>query len=372
MKRKVKTFCSALLLAVSLTALGAGFAVAQDLDELNQQILNNPADASLNLRYAQLAEQEGKPRLALAAYERILINDPTNEDARRGYERIRRLIEPDYTIARVEVGVRWDSNPANIEDGDEAVSEYFRGVVVHEHTYGDRRWRSAINLDAEQTPDIDELDYGYVGAQVGPMIYVGPHTAAIPTIGAGVSTLGGDLLFTDVNVGVTFEGRGDGVSYWTRVRGGWRDYGDDIVADNGAYAEIVAGLAKPRFLSDKGTAVVTPWVRWSDIEGSTYDFFLDGEFSPGGYLEYGIDANYNYQVNDNLMLTAGALIRQRDFHDLDRTDFYTAPAVAATVQNMLPCACDIKLRYQYRDNDSDAFFSDYEGEQVSLSLLARF
>ena len=53
-------------------------------------------------------------------------------------------------------------------------------------------------------------------------------------------------------------------------------------------------------------------------------------------------------------------------------DFYSAPSVSATVQNVLPCACDIKLRYQHRDNDSDGFFSDYNAEQVSLSLLARF
>ncbi len=71
-----------------MIAVSSGAAHAQQTDELealNQQILDNPQDVDLNLRYARAAEDAGKLRLALVAYERILINDPGNEEARRGY-----------------------------------------------------------------------------------------------------------------------------------------------------------------------------------------------------------------------------------------------------------------------------------------------
>src|ERR1700749_1206855 len=95
-KHKVRGLCRVLLLAASIGALSTGLAQAQaqrdqgsnDLSDLNNQILDNPADVGLNLRYAHAAESAGKLRLALAAYERILINDPHNQEAREGYERV--------------------------------------------------------------------------------------------------------------------------------------------------------------------------------------------------------------------------------------------------------------------------------------------
>ena len=103
-RAKIGRLCGALLVAASVVALAAGTAHAQqgnDLADLNERILENPQDVELNLRYARAAEEAGVPRLALAAYERILINDPTNEEARRGYERVWRTIEPGYTVARL-------------------------------------------------------------------------------------------------------------------------------------------------------------------------------------------------------------------------------------------------------------------------------
>src|SRR5215470_13514607 len=128
MKRKIQGLCRVLLLAASVSALTAGVANAQDnLSDLNNQILDNPQDVALNLRYAHAAEAAGKPRLALAAYERILINDPTNAEARAGYERVRRAIEPDFTVTRVEVGVAHDSNVYNTNPAffDEDSTIYF-------------------------------------------------------------------------------------------------------------------------------------------------------------------------------------------------------------------------------------------------------
>jgi len=374
--RKIGSFCRVLLLAASVTALTVGAAQPQDLADLNQQILDNPQDVALNLRYARAAEEAGQLRLALAAYERILINDPSNADARRGYERVRRAIEPAYTVTRMEAGVRWDSNPLNADTSEEeAATAFAYGTLVDERALGDRRWRSVVNAQIEHTPDIDELDYAFLGAQTGPLYPVGPHTAALPAIGAGVAALDGNFYFSEVNLGVTVEGRGDNFSYWWRLRGGWRDYSEESTAEQGPYAELIGGLTAPKFLSTRGTLVVAPWARWSDVEGSAFDFF--DEHVPGQYIEYGVDAEYRYRLTDHVALSAGARARQRDYDSTTvgpdtRSDTYLAPNASVMLTNALPCSCDVRLRYQHRDNDSNDSTAEYEADQVSLSLIARF
>lgn len=375
-RAKVGKLCRALLLAASVTALSIGATRADDLSTLNEQILQNPGDAALNLRYARAAEEAGQIRLALAAYERILINDPSNSEARAGYERIRRTIEPAYTVARIETGVRWDSNPMNVDaNEEEAVSLFAHATMVDERRLGDARWRSVIQAEVEHTPDIDELDYAYLGAQTGPMHYIGPHVAALPAVGVSAATLDGDLYFTEANVGVSIEGRADGFSYWARLRGGWRDYEEEFTADNGPYAELIGGVTAPQILTERDTLVVVPWMRWSDIEGSAFDFF--DEYVPGQYTEYGLEAEYKYRLNDHIGLAAGARVRQREYDATSvgpnsRSDTYVAPNASVMLQNILPCACDVRARYQHRMNDSNDPASDYEADQVSLSLIARF
>jgi hypothetical protein len=384
--------CGALLVAASMIALSAGAARAQDQDandlaDLNARILDNPQDVDLNLQYARAAEAAGKPRLALVAYERILINDPSNSEARRGYERVRREIEPGYMVTRVEVGARYDTNALNTNedafvflstDDREATTYFARALVANEHEFLGKRWRSILNADIEETPDIEEIDYGYLGVQTGPIFYAGPHLAVIPAIGGGVSWLGGEQYFSEANVGVTVEGRATGLSYWGRVRAGYRDYNPDTnsffstVTEEGPYAEIQAGITKPHLFSERDTLLVQPFVRWSDVEGSVFSFYLFDEVSPGSYLEYGIDANYNYQLTDHIQASVGALVRERDFTDSIREDFYVAPQTSVTLQGLLPCECDVKVQYRYRDNDTNDFQSAYNADQVTVSLLARF
>ena len=386
---KLGRFCRALLVAASVIAVSAGLAHAQQGDELevlNQQILDNPQDVNLNLRYARAAEDVGQLRLALVAYERILINDPTNEEARRGYERIRREIEPTYTVVRAEVGARWDSNALNAAedtfilatDDREATTYHGRLMVANEHELLGRRWRSTLNLEVEDNVDIDELDYGYVGAQTGPILYVGPHLAAIPSIGVGVSWLDGDEYYHEVNAALTVEGRSSGASYWWRARAGYRDYQPDdndffsTVTENGPYAEIRGGLTRPRVLFERDTLLIAPFVRWSDVDGSVFSFNLFDEVSPGKFFEYGAEVNYNYQFTDHIQGSVGALFRERDFRDSSREDTYISPQASVTFQDVLPCDCDVRLQYRYRQNDTNDFSAEYDADQVSLALLARF
>ncbi len=382
---KISAVCQALLIAASVTALSIGGAFAQqanDLDGLSQRILDNPQDVDLNLQYAHAAEAAGKPRLALAAYERILINDPANAEARRGYERVRRTIEPGYTVTRLELGARFDTDALDTNetfvDSEDSTTLYGKLMIANEHAFFGRRWRSILNLNVEDNVDIDRLDYDFLGAQTGPIFYAGPHLAVLPAIGGGVAWLGGDHYYNEVNLGVTVEGRVSGASYWARLRGGWRDYDPDAnnffgtVAENGDYAELQAGLTKPRLFNSRDTLLISPFVRWSNMEGDVFDFYIFDDLSPGKYLEYGADVNYNYQITDHVQASVGALLRERDFSHNSRGDTYVAPQASVTLQRLLPCDCDLRLQYRYRRNDSNDFSADYDANQVSLSLTTRF
>jgi hypothetical protein len=202
--------------------------------------------------------------------------------------------------------------------------------------------------------------------------------AVLPAIGGGASWLDGDSYYSEINASLTIEGRMSGASYWARARGGFRDYNPDTnsffttVTENGPYAEIRGGLTKPRLFSERDTLLVAPFVRWSDVEGSLFSFWLFEDLSPGKYLEYGVDVNYAYRFTDHIQGSVGALVRERDFRQSSREDTYIAPQASLTFQGLLPCACDIKLQYRYRDNDTNDLQSDYSADQVSLSLLTRF
>ena len=379
---KTGALFQALLVAASVTALSIGVAHAQqagDLDTLGQRILDNPQDVDLNLQYAAAAEAANKPRLALVAYERILINDPTNEEARRGYERIRRAIEPGYTITRVEVGARYDTNAVNISEdwyGDipESTTYYGRAMIADEREIGGRRWRSLLNLTLEDNDEFEDLNYGYLGAQTGPIFYVAPHIAAIPAVGVGVSMLADEHYFSEAYASLTIEGRATGVSYWARARGGYREFAenDDIwwvgpVSDNGTFFELQGGITKPHLLHERDTLTVQPFARWSSIDGDMFSF------APGSYTEYGVDVNYNYQLTDHVQLSAGAFLREREFDGYERNDTYVAPQVSVTLQRLLPCDCDVRLQYRTRENDSsEDFIYSYDAEQITFGLTTRF
>lgn len=365
------------MLAVSVTALSAAMARAEDLGQLNALILDNTQDVDLNLRYARAAEQQGALRLALAAYERVLINHPDNEEAKRGFTRVRRVLEPPHSSLRVEVGVQWDTNHLNLANWDEETySAYWRISGVDERRLGSQRWRTNVNFDGEIVPDIKELNYTRFGAQTGPIKDIGPGLAAHPTLGVAVATLDDSYYYAEANVGVTLEGQRDGVSFWARARAGWRSYADEAAADEGPQAELAAGVSIPRIAAPRDSLTLVPWARWSGVEGSAFDFF-NNEITPGEYSEYGIDANYQFQFNDHVAVSAGALAYDRTYTTTEvngqtRRDFYVAPQVTVSFQNVLPCQCSMNLTWRWRMNDSNDPTADYDAQQVSAGFAVRF
>jgi hypothetical protein len=350
---------------------------AQTLEELNAEIIQHPDDSRLNLLYAHEAEKEGKLRLALAAYERILINDPNNVEAQRGYEHVRRVLQPPNTTLRVEVGEQWDTNPADVSA--DAKSDFVttaRGTWVNEREFDARRWRTYVNFDADLYADQSDLNYAYASLSVGPMFDLTPNIAAIPALGVAISSFNNRFYYDEVNAGVTFEGHRDSATYWSRLRAGWRDYGKNSTSNQGPYVELMGGLSQPRIFGADDWIVAVPWLRWSNVNGQSNDLNND-PIAPGQYTELGVEATYNYRFNDHWSAGIGAEFRDRYYATTEvsgnhRHDAYAAPEASLTLWNPVGCSCGVTLNYRYRHNQSNDPLSKYDGQNVSLTVSREF
>ena len=125
-------FAVAALVAVMLVGSEAGAAEPVDtgpgpgpaeLTRVYAQVLRDPTNSQLNLRYAALAEASGKLRWALAAYERVLVNDPGNVEAQAGLQRVRWRLQPNTTQFTAEVGAIGETNPRYLPSGDRAEAQ---------------------------------------------------------------------------------------------------------------------------------------------------------------------------------------------------------------------------------------------------------
>jgi hypothetical protein len=123
--------------------------------------------------------------------------------------------------------------------------------------------------------------------------------------------------------------------------------------------------------------VIRPWARWSGISGITFDA-LNEEATPGRYAEWAMEVAYYFKPMSDLTLGVSVEGRQRQFfetHALNgarRADIFLSPGFSATRSNILSCACDLLLDYNYRLNQSNDSDSRYQGHRVTLSFASHF
>ena len=217
---------AAAFLCLSALALAAAApAAAQqtaDLQDLFRQVLVNPTDAGANMRYAQEAERRGELRKALAAYERIVLNDPGNKQARGEYERIKALLEPARTRFQAGFGGQFETN-TDLNDGkgrdDFAFVATFR--VDDDRRLGTTLWRSSLQLYGDAHLRSSRADFLYGNASTGPIFLLGNGWRAHTFVTAEAGMADYDFLFHAAGVGATLETRGSdplrsitaGVSY---------------------------------------------------------------------------------------------------------------------------------------------------------------
>jgi hypothetical protein len=363
---------AALGFAVPLTA-----AHADDLSDAFLAVMKNPTDAAANLNYARLAEAHDKPRLALATYERVLLNDPTNEEAREGMQRLRRELQPSTTQFKAEIGTSWETNPDNVSSGAKSEPGLFGSLAVRdERSAGSFAWRTTGEVSGDFVKDMSSLNYIYAGAATGPVIDLMPGLTIHPAIGLGAAELDRMLYYKEATFATTFEGLFGGAYESFRLRGGYRHYGPYFTADKGYYADAGAKFSVPRVLGNQDLIVVSPWVRWSGISGGITTLNLD-EIQPGRYWEFGAGVDYYFNLLNDLVMGAGVTSHERYYSAIlasgsKRRDNYTAPEVSLTLKDALFFQSDIKLDYAYQLNTSNDDSGVYHDNVVSLSFIYQF
>ena len=146
------------VIAALLAAGCAANAATDQLSYLYSEILVRPADSEINLRYARLAEESGKLRWAFAAYERVALNDPNNQEAQEGLRRVARKLQPNFTEFLMQTGVSYKSNPLYVPTHPTPETQALRNARDEGRTYASATsvgappaWRRASDIRALTT-----------------------------------------------------------------------------------------------------------------------------------------------------------------------------------------------------------------------------
>lgn len=371
-----------LIFVFALFAAAAGPVRADELFRLNQLILRDPTNIQLNLRYARIAEDKGELKWALAAYERMVLNDPTNEEAREGLLRIRRKLQPNQTQIFTELGTVWESNPRRVPTGARGEWELFGRLHVRdERALGDRRWRTTLTAVGDAHRDNHDLNFGYANVMTGPIFDIARGNVAVHTaLGAGGAVLQSRTFFGEFIGAMTFESYLEGAYQSLRVRGAFRDYNDFFPSTQGFHGDVVARFARPNVFAPSDTLIFAPYARLSGIAGNGITVNFD-EVQVGRYFEWGASLGYYRRVLEWLTLGADVVAYQRRYAEAvnlvtgditRRRDNLVAPGAVVILHNLIVYQHDFRFDYHYQHNDSNDPTRPYINHLFTAASVARF
>lgn len=380
----MRTAFSIIFLGLLLLA-PSGVSRADELSDLNAQILRDPGNVELNLRYARLAEQKGELKKALSAYERVTVNDPSNDEGQAGFRRIVRKLTPEGTRVTLELGGGWESNPARLaRDGKSDWLGLARVEIRDERRFGELSWRTLGSGIGEFYLDQgSSVNYGFAGAVTGPVWDVTPRFTLHAAVGGGVSLYGDHKLYEEAVAAFTLESAfWDGVQTG-RLRVGSRSYDEFYGGSDGPYVDVSERFAFLSVLQKNDIAAFMPWFRWSDVAGPVNNLVRlpFGETQPGRYWEAGLRVEYFRPVTSWLIVGASLSGGYREYADFTilgngsrvlRRDRTYIPGVAAIFPKLLWNTADLRVDYRYEDNRSNVAFDTYVDHQITSSVIFRF
>jgi hypothetical protein len=354
-------------------------AAADEMSDLYEKILADPGNAQLNLQYAAMAERAGKPRLALAAYERVLLNDPSNAEAQSGIKRVMRQMLGAQTRWVASFGAGWQSNPAASAFHDDDAFIGLASIAMHDDRHwGNTAWQTDALAQVNFYSDQDRLNYGFIGIETGPVFDTGSWFSFHPALGVATSYFDNGSFYSEAVASVTLEGVTGGANQVVRIKVGYRDYAERFASDSGWYAQASARWSIPHVFGAHDVVVLSPWVRWSDIEGGI-PFVLNAESEPGRYLEFATDIAWYTPLAEDLVLGLNVTVSHRNYRDPgilsgtdDREDTMIAPGATLIFKHVLSYQTDVRLSYRHKDNDSNDKFREYEDDIVTVNIDTRF
>lgn len=383
MMRRVRTMLASLC-ATTAICLSAATAHADQpgstpaLDGLYQQVLKRPSDPDLNIRFAQLAEESGQLRWALSAYERVLLNDPGNVEAHRRLQRIRRALQPNVTLVTASLGTAYESNPTYYLPGKSEMQLLGSLDLRDERNINGTRWRTSALAAGQIHARESELNYGVAGLDTGPIIDLTPALSVHPTLGGAVATFDKHYYYSEAAVGALFEGNLDGAYRALQLRLAYRSHGDFFPSGEGFYAEARGRFAFPKVFGDGSVALLSPWLRWSDINGTALTNILT-EIQPGAYWEYGGKVEAYKTLAPWLIVGANLAVSHRDYRNdfvgtstTKRDDTTWSPGATMLFPNLFAALTDLRFDYRYIANHSNDPTKEFEDHIVSATVVKRF
>ena len=368
-----------LILVATLVVLPAQPARADAMSQLYRQILRDPQNIELNLKYAQLAEERGQIRKALAAYERVLDAEPENAEARRGLRRITANLHPTITGGQLELGVRYESNvlerPSNTDDD---IIGFAKLYVADERGAHGQIWRSDLYGYADVHGDTSSLDYWRGLVHTGPVFDLGGGTTVHVAPGGGVAFLDADYFYSEAALRLVFEQLFGFLDRFT-ISGGYRDIGNSFSRDSGVVFDAAAQEAFRGVLTEADAFVVQPFVRLRDAAGDATNVVgVPTSFLMGDYVEVGGRVMYFIYLEDDIRLGGRFTGWYRDYQQnitagtTERYDFFIAPEAEVLFRSVVCAQCDIRLRYRFEQNFSNDATQDFTNHSIIASGIRRF
>jgi hypothetical protein len=364
-------------LCAALSSTPAAAQQSSELQDLFRQVLANPSDAAANTRYAQAAERQGELRKALAAYERIILADPSNTQARAEYERVKALLEPASTHYQIGFGLVYESNVKLAPHGGRAD---FAGQVSFrmddDRHIGTTAWRSSVQLYDDAHLRTRGADFMYGGVSTGPVYTMVNGWRIHPTLNAEIGAADYNFLFYSVGLGADIETRGFG---WWRGMSFGASYADFthshdtgiFQTDNGRDAVVLSAKAKfgwDNLFTGQDFLMITP--------GVVYNIAQAGD---DRFWQVGVAAAYALRLASfeggvgNIYLSPEVAVQYRRYaspepgHSNDRRDVRVVPGLKliGSYENKT-----LVLSYLYDHNSSNykdvtADFTSFDSRRYS-------
>lgn len=370
------------LLAATILSFSPPVFAADSLDRVFDQLIRDPTSAALNFRYAKLAEDKGQLRKALAAYERILARDPGNERAKAGLGRIKRLLAPNFTVATINLGAQFETNPRHFRrsgrDTDD-LTLFGWGKVTDQRKIDGRQWRTEGNLFANWHAEFGEINYGLLGAQTGPNLDLNGEWRLRPSLGATYAWLDGKTFFVEGSLELLFEIDQAGAFKGVKAGFAYDDIGRSFSTLDAYRIDVSPQFLFSRLLDDTDALYLRPFYRYNGVAGSgAPGLGFGGDTFPLRSHQLGVRIDYLVKITQRVTVGANVTLEYRPYNELKafstkrRTDLFLSPGARVVVEGIFFNRHSLVVSYQFDVNESNDPFEEYKNHIVAVSSLWRF
>jgi len=358
-----------------------GAAAETELRRIFEQLIENPTDTELNMRYAREAEAQGELRKALGAYERVLINDPDNGQAKAEIARIKRALAPEFTDVTVVLGADYESNVRQLRDADDADDFAFgaRVALRDERKVDDLRWRTNGQAFANVHAEFGQLDYGVVAADTGPILPLAAGWTVRPGVGARYAWLDGETLLYGGSVHLNFENAPTETLQRVDIGAGYDEIGGAFSNRDAFYVDISPRFVWREVAADGDFVAVRPRYRFDGGTGDEpNDRFVRRDIFPERFHHVGARVDYFTPLAPwafggvNFEASWRAFNGQVPGGDDGRRDTYIAPGTMVVFPDAFLREHDVMLTYTYEHNVSNDGVENYQNHIVGLRSIWRF